>query len=105
VVNEDGLACRKHLFVGRDGVEHDFHSGGHTFASDEVWARLTSWHYDAGMLLAGRAAAAHPPAECPGPAECVVAWLDAPAGLPRPGPNPNIPVPGAQPPGTQLPCT
>lgn len=65
-VNADGLPCQRLLWVDSQGEVQDFHSGGHHFASDKVWAHMTNpdIHLDATALLSGQPATSHPAAEC-----------------------------------------
>lgn len=62
----DGQPCQK-VIVGALG----FHAGGHIFASDAVWAKLTGDHFDARAAIAGEPFTTHRPEDCPGEPECL----------------------------------
>lgn len=73
-VSDSGLKCQKKLYWFASVQEYGDHTGGHMFASDEVWNRLTSpdVHIDNTALLSGLPAASHEAKDCTRTGYC--AW-------------------------------
>jgi len=73
-LSDSAVSCVKPLYRSSGGEIWD-HAGGHVFASRETMAKLDTWHYDAGALLAGEATTMHAPQDCPGIELCTAAPL------------------------------